>query len=59
MDAPHRQRRDDITYRDANAAVHEAPWIDGDMTAQGGIFIALAEQAYGAHVLPYEQGLPR
>jgi len=42
-----------------NKAVHEAPWVDGDMSTSGGIFIALelAEQAYQAHVLPYEQGL--
>src|SRR5262245_15257632 len=42
-----------------NNAVHEAPWIEGDMSTRGGIFIALelAEQAYQAQVLPYEQGL--
>ena len=40
-------------------AVHEAPWIDGDTTTAGGIYVALemAEQAYQAHMLPYEQGL--
>src|SRR5450755_2433604 len=44
-----------------NAAVHGAPWADGDMSTRGGIFIALelAEQAYLAHVLPYEQGLSK
>jgi hypothetical protein len=44
-----------------NAAVHDAPWVDGDMSTRGGIFIALeiAEQAYVAHVLPYEQGLSK
>ena len=42
-----------------NSAVHEAPWLDGDTTTAGGIYIALemAEQAYQAHMLPYEQGL--
>jgi hypothetical protein len=42
-----------------NKAVHEAPWTMGDKTTAGGIYIALelAEQAYVAHALPYEQGL--
>jgi hypothetical protein len=42
-----------------NAAIHDAPWTDGDTTTNGGIFIALemAEQAFQAHNLPYEQGL--
>jgi len=42
-----------------NRAVHEAAWIDGDMTTQGGIYIALklAQQAYKAHGLPYERGV--
>jgi hypothetical protein len=41
-----------------NSAVHAAPWVDGDTTTRGGLFIALepAEQAFQAHALPYEQG---
>jgi hypothetical protein len=44
-----------------NAAVHDAPWVDGDVTTRGGIYVALelAEQAYGAHALPYEKGLSK
>jgi hypothetical protein len=42
-----------------NAAVHDAPWTDGDTTTSGGIFVALeiAEQVFQAHLLPYEPGL--
>jgi hypothetical protein len=42
-----------------NSAVHQAPWIHGDLSARGGIFIALelAEQAYQLHSLPYKKGL--
>jgi hypothetical protein len=42
-----------------NAAVHDAPWVDGDTTTRGGLYLALelAEQAYLAHGLPYKQGL--
>lgn len=42
-----------------NAAVHDAPWVDGDRSTRGGIYIALelAEQAHQAHLLPYKQGL--
>ena len=44
-----------------NKAVHEAPWVEGDRSGTGGIFIALelAEQAYEAHALPYEPGLSK
>jgi hypothetical protein len=42
-----------------NKAVHAAPWVKGDRTIQGGIYIALelAQKAYEAHGLPYEKGL--
>jgi len=42
-----------------NNAVHKAPWVDGDKTTTGGIYVALelAEQAYEAHELPYEPEL--
>ena len=42
-----------------NYAVHQAPWTRGDTSTSGGIYVALelAEQAYAAHVLPYEPGL--
>jgi hypothetical protein len=44
-----------------NKAVHGAPWVRGDTTGSGGVFIALelAEQAYLAHGLPYEPGLSK
>ena len=44
-----------------NKAVHEAPWVDGDTSTAGGIYVALelAEQAYQAHGLQYERGLPK
>ena len=44
-----------------NHAVHQAPWTRGDESTSGGIYVALelAEQAYAAHVLPYEQGLSK
>jgi hypothetical protein len=44
-----------------NAAVHDAPWVAGDTSTRGGLFIALelAEQAYQAHSLRYEPGLPK
>jgi hypothetical protein len=44
-----------------NKAVHEASWAKGDVSASGGVFIALelAEQAYLAHALPYEPGLSK
>lgn len=42
-----------------NAVTHEAPWIEGDRSASGGVYIALelAELAYAAHALPYKAGL--
>lgn len=42
-----------------NSAVHKAPWVDGDTSTSGGIYVALelAEQAYQAHLLPYKPGL--
>jgi hypothetical protein len=44
-----------------NAAVHEAPWVDGDTSTHGGLFIALelAQQAFQAHSLHYEPGLSK
>jgi hypothetical protein len=44
-----------------NAAVHDAPWVDGDTSIRGGLFIALelAEQAFQAHALYYEPGLSK
>jgi hypothetical protein len=44
-----------------NKSVHGAPWVKGDMTGSGGVFIALelAEQAHAAHALPYEPGLSK
>jgi hypothetical protein len=41
-----------------NKVAHEAPWVEGDKSMQGGIFLALelAEKAYKAHELPYEPG---
>lgn len=41
-----------------NKAVHDAPWIDGDESTRGGLTVALAlaEQAYRAHRLPYAPG---
>jgi hypothetical protein len=44
-----------------NAAVHDAPWVEGEMSTRGGLFIALelAEQAYQAHALHYEPGLSK
>jgi hypothetical protein len=44
-----------------NAAVHDAPWVAWDTSTRGGLFIALelAEQAYQAHSLRYEPGLPK
>jgi hypothetical protein len=40
-----------------NKAVHEAPWVKGDTTTLGGIFIALelADQAYEAHGLTFNR----
>jgi hypothetical protein len=42
-----------------NKAVHEAPWVDGDTTTAGGVYVALelAQQAYQAHLLPYKPEL--
>jgi hypothetical protein len=42
-----------------NKAIHEAPWTRGDPSTTGGIYVALemAEQAYKAHRLRYEEGL--
>ena len=44
-----------------NKAVHEAPWVEGDTSTLGGIYVALelAEQAYQAHALPYERALSK
>lgn len=44
-----------------NKVVHGASWAKGDVSARGGVFIALelAEQAYRAHGLPYEPGLSK
>jgi len=46
-----------------NRQVHEAPWVTGRTNTPngGGVYLALelAEQAYQAHALPYEQGLPK
>jgi hypothetical protein len=46
-----------------NKAVHEAPWAEGNTSSAGagGLYVALelAEQAYQAHLLPYEQGLSK
>jgi hypothetical protein len=44
-----------------NNVVHEAPWTTGDTSTAGGLHVALelAEQAYTAHALPYEQGLSK
>jgi hypothetical protein len=41
-----------------NKAIHEAPWTRGDLSTTGGIYVALemAEQAYRAHRLRYEEG---
>jgi hypothetical protein len=41
-----------------NAAVHYAPWVDGDTSPGGGLYVALklAEQAFRAHQLHYEPG---
>jgi hypothetical protein len=42
-----------------NKVVHDAPWIDGDETPRGGLYIALdlAQQAYRVHGLPYMPGV--
>ena len=44
-----------------NTQVHEAPWTTGhtNTPSAGGLYKALelAERAYKAHKLPYEQGL--
>jgi hypothetical protein len=46
-----------------NNAVHSAPWVEGNTASAGagGLYVALelAEQAYQAHLLPYEQGLSK
>jgi hypothetical protein len=44
-----------------NNVVHEAPWTTSDTSTAGGLHVALelAEQAYTAHALPYEQGLSK
>ena len=44
-----------------NSVVHRAPWIDGDATVSGGVFLALelAEKAHQVHSLPYEQGFSK
>ena len=44
-----------------NKVVHGASWAKGDVSAHGGVFIALelAEQAYRAHGLQYEPGLSK
>jgi hypothetical protein len=44
-----------------NKAVHEAPWVNGDMSTAGGVYVALelAGQAYQAHGLAYEQSLSK
>jgi hypothetical protein len=44
-----------------NKSVHEAPWVQGDTSTAGGIYLALelAGQAYQAHALAYEQGLSK
>jgi len=44
-----------------NKAVHDAPWVKGDLSTLGGIHVALelAEQAYHTHALPYEPGLSK
>ena len=42
-----------------NKAVHDAPWVKGNMSTLAGLYVALelAEQAYEAHLLPYKVGL--
>jgi hypothetical protein len=44
-----------------NKIVHEGSWAKGDVSAHGGVFIALelSKQAYLAHALPYEPGLSK
>jgi hypothetical protein len=46
-----------------NREVHEAPWVTGRTNSPhgGGVYVALelAERAYQAHALPYEQGLSK
>jgi hypothetical protein len=61
-DEPEVRRAKGRRYVDwCNKAVHKMPWVDGDMSTQGGVSIALklAQQAYQTHALPYEAGLSR
>jgi hypothetical protein len=51
----------ELYVESCNTQVHEAPWTTGHTStpSAGGLYKALelAERAYKAHKLPYEQGL--
>src|SRR6202007_1963167 len=55
------QEKAKLYVESCNTQVHEAPWTTGHTStpSAGGLYKALelAERAYKAHKLPYEQGL--